>query len=100
MAGTSYVNMDSLKEISNNMKSSAGLLTTYISEFSTAAGNVTNGWSDDENSAIFSQKISEFSTAVNSLITEINQYAAFITDCVDNKYGPAQSDALNTMGGQ
>lgn len=99
MAGTSYVSMDSLNEISASMKSSAALLSTYMSEFSTAAGNVTNGWSDDENSGIFAQKVSEFSSAGNSLISEITNYADFMADCANNKYSPAQSDALKTMGG-
>lgn len=99
MAGTSYVNMDSLNDISASMKSSAGLLSSYMSEFSTAAGTVTNGWNDDENSAIFSQKISDFSSACSSLISEITKYADFMADCANNKYTPAQSDALKAMGG-
>ena len=67
----SYVNMDQLSNIASQMQSAVPLLQQYLSEFSTGAGNVTKGWSDDENSAIFSQKVSEFSQATTALITEI-----------------------------
>jgi hypothetical protein len=95
----SYVNMDQLSNIASQMQEAVPLLQQYLSEFSTGAGNVTKGWSDDENSGIFSQKITEFSTATTSLITEIDNYAKFMADCCSNKYIPAQEDAKSTMAG-
>ncbi len=95
----SYVNMEKLSTIASNIQTAVPLLTNYLSEFSTGAGNVTKGWSDDENSAIFSQKVSEFSTATTALIGEIDAYSKFISDCVSNKYTPSQENAKNTMAG-
>ncbi len=96
MADT-YVDMDKLKSIAADLKSQAASLSNLSGTLSTAAGDVSKGWSD-ENSTRFSQKFGQFSTATGALITEINNYAAFLTDAAD-KYESAQKNALNTMGG-
>ena len=95
----SYVNMDNLNEIAASFNAAAAELSNYLGDLSTAAGNVANGWNDDSNSGIFSQKIGEFSAATGSLIAEITNYANFMADCANNKYTPAQQNAINTMGG-
>ncbi len=95
----SYVNMDKLNEIASSLNSCATALSGHMTEFSSGTGKVVNGWNDDTNSAIFQQKVTEFSTATNALIAEITNYANFMADCANNKYIPAQQDAIKAMLG-
>ena len=96
MADT-YVDIDKLKSVAGDLKSQASSLKTLSGTLSSAGGQVSGGWSDS-NSKKFAKKFSKFSEDTGKLITEIENYANFVSSAAD-KYEAAQKNALSQMGG-
>ena len=93
----SYVDTSVLVDVASKLETDVTALTSMSGTLSSAGGQVSNGWSDN-NSAIFAKRFGEFSTATGDLIKEIGNYAKFIKDCA-KAYEDLQSTALAKMGG-
>jgi hypothetical protein len=97
MAESSYVNMTELIRIGNYLVDSAGPLGSMSGDLSSASGEVTKGWNDDQNSATYAQKFGQFIEETNKLIAEISKYGSFLKEAAGT-YSTSQSGAMQRMG--
>ena len=93
----SYVDTSVLVDVASKLETDATQLSTLSGTLSSAGGQVSGGWSDN-NSAIFAQRFGEFTKATGDLIGEIQNYSKVIKECA-KAYDDLQAAALAKMGG-
>ena len=97
MAESTYVNITELIRIGEYLVGCESPLSTLAGELSSASGDVTKGWNDDQNSATYAEKFGKFIEETNKLIAEISKYGSFLLESADT-YSASQSGAMQRMG--